>query len=107
MESLDVVPVAIHLICLDQVGEHESGGETPQQLGGLLECSRVGRAWMLDVDPNAVEQLADLPHRVNLDPVLLELLQVASPWRRKREVASAVGPLECSGVSVKGPRDHA
>ncbi len=68
MEALDVVAVAVHLVGLDQIGEHQAAIQRADQLGRLRERLGVGGARMLDVDADAREQLADLADRVNLDP---------------------------------------
>ena len=103
VEALDVVAVAVDLVGLDQVREHEPALERRAAAAVVsLERARVGRAGVLDVDPDAGEQLADLADRVDLDAGVLELLEVAARRRREREVAPAVGALEAPGAPSNG-----
>ena len=57
--------MAVDLIGVDQVGEHETVLERRDQLAGARERGRVRGAGMLDVDPHAGEQLADLADAVH------------------------------------------
>ncbi len=106
MEAGDVVAVAVDLIGLDQVREHEPALERAHQLGRLRQRSGVGRPRVLHVDPDPGEQLADLAHRVHLDPGRPELLQVAARRGREREVTPPVGTGEGARRAGERPRDH-
>ena len=102
VEPRDVVAVAVDLIGLHEIGEHEPGLERAHELGRLGQRAGVGGARMLDVDADAGEQLPDLAHGVHLDPRGLELVEVAARRRRDREVAPAFGALHRPLAPVNG-----
>ena len=74
VETDHVVAVAVDLVCLDQVGEHEAAAEASHQLGGVAQRGLVGGPWMLDIDAEPAEQLARFAHRVHLETRVVELL---------------------------------
>ena len=115
-EALEVLAVAVDLIGLDQVREHEPGSSSPIS-SVVARAPRVGRARMLDVDPDAGEQLPDLADRVDLDRRLPAELRdssasaAASAKSRRPSVRSKAPsgpangraitrPTACSGGSV-------
>ena len=98
--------MAVHLIGLDEVGEHEAALQGVDQLRGRRDRRRVGRPLVLMVDPDAVEHLADLAHRVDRHAVRLQLLHVGAGGRRQRDVLAAVGAYERARLAAERPRDH-
>jgi hypothetical protein len=69
VEALDIVPVSIDLVGLDQVGEDEAARQRLEQVRRLRDRASVRGARMLDVNADAREQLADLADRVDLDRI--------------------------------------
>ena len=107
MEALHVVAMAVDLIGLDQVHEHQAGVELAQQRGGGGDALGVGGPVVLLVHAHAGEQVADLAHGVHRHAVVLELLEVGAPGRRRRVVAPALAALERARLALEGAGDHA
>ena len=99
--------MAVDLVGLDQVDEHEPLARAPRAARATLAsaCALVapGCDWSM---PDAREQVADLAHAVHLHAGALKLLQVAAPRRAQGEVAPPVGALETPPARpLNGPRD--
>ena len=67
-EPRDVVPVPIHLIGLYQVHEDQARFQLAEQSRRGRDAGGVGRAGVLDVDPDPGEQIVDLAHPVHGPP---------------------------------------
>src|SRR3954452_13106881 len=65
VEARDVPTVAVHLVRLHEVREHEALVELVDELRGRLHGDRVRRALVLVVDADAVEHLPDLADGVD------------------------------------------
>ena len=105
-EALEVVAVAVDLVGLDQVGEHEPVVELGDQLRGRVQGALVGGAGVLDVDADPGEELTHLADRVHRHAVGLQLVQVAARGRHQRVVTPAVGALKRALGAGEWPRDH-
>ena len=76
--------MAVDLVGLDEVGEHEAAVELVDQLGrGRRSPPALVGALVLVVDADAVEHLADLADGVHRHAGGLQLLQVGAPGRRR------------------------
>ena len=89
VKTLGVVSVAVDLVGLDEVGEHEPVLELVDQPADLGQRRGVGRAGMLDVDPGAGEQLPGLADGVHRHPGGLQLGEIARARRLERQVEAA------------------
>ena len=107
MEALDVVAVAVDLVGLDQVHEDEPRFQRADQLGCHRDAGGVGGAGVVDVDPDAGEQVVDLADAVHGHAGVLKLLQIRAAGWHQRVVVPALGPAECAGRTLERPGDHA
>ena len=93
-ETGNVLAVAVDLVGLDQVGEHEACLERRGQFVRGLQCRGVRRARVGDVDPDAREEVADLADAVNRYSGPLQRQQIAVSGRGQRPVPAPLGALE-------------
>ena len=105
-KPIDVMAVAVELVGLHQVDEHEPVVQLAQQRGGRLDPLDVGRARVLDVDTDPGEQITDLADAVNRHPRRSKLLQVRARRRRQCEVAPPVAAAPRARRPVERPGDH-
>ena len=107
VEAGDVAAVAVDLVGLDEVGEHEAAVELVDQVLGPADRLLVGGARVAAVDADAREHLLDLADRVDRDAVGAQLLEVGAAGRLEREVAAAGGALERARLAAERARDDA
>ena len=98
MEAGDVLAVAVDLVGLDEVGEHEAVLELVRsaRVVAAIAAAFVG-AGVLVVDADVVEHRADLADRVDRDAVGLQLVEVGAAGRVEREVLAPLRALERAG----------
>ena len=97
-----VVAVAVELVGLDEVREHQPGVELVDQVPCRREGLRVRRAAVGDVDADPGEEVADLADGVDRDPGRLQRVEVRRARRPDREVLAPRGARERPGGPVNG-----
>ena len=102
VEALDVLAVAVDLVGLDEVGEHEAAVELVHQRRRGVDRLRVGGALVLVVDADAGEHLADLADRVGR-----RCRRPAAPPGRSARAAAARCPCgpPCARTRPGSPRN--
>ena len=106
-EPLDVLAVPVALVGLDQVREREPRRHRLRQRGDRVERLLVAGPRQRLAHPAPGEQVGDLADSDDGQAGALDLLQVARPGRREREVTPPRGALERPGAAGERARDHA
>ena len=107
VEARDVVAVAVELVGLDEVREHQAGVELVDQAPvAASACAFVAPRWATSM-PTPANRSRDLADRVDRDAGRLQLVEVRARRAADREVLAARGARERPGAPVNGPRDDA